>query len=68
MDTLSHSSTQVPDFGIFESLTQYGALGLIVLALGYVAWYFIKRNLAEQDRLRKKLEEMQDNQVKNKNL
>jgi hypothetical protein len=47
----------VPNFGVFEQLSNYGALGLIVLALGAVCWFFIKRNLDEQDRLRKKLEE-----------
>ena len=47
----------VPNFGVFEQLSNYGALGLAVLALGAVCWFFIKRNLDEQDRLRKKLEE-----------
>ena len=47
----------VPNFGIFEQLSNYGALGLAALALGAVCWFFIKRNLDEQDRLRKKLEE-----------
>jgi len=53
MDTTS----VVPNFGVFEQLSNYGALGLVVLALGAVCWFFIKRNLDEQDRLRKKLEE-----------
>ena len=53
MDT----TTVVPNFGVFEQLSNYGALGLAVLALGAVCWFFIKRNLDEQDRLRKKLEE-----------
>jgi len=47
----------VPNFGVFEQLSNYGVLGLAVLALGAVCWFFIKRNLDEQDRLRKKLEE-----------
>lgn len=55
MDTLS--TGQVPNFGVFEQLANYGALGLIALALGAVAWFFIKRHLEENDRLRKKLEE-----------
>lgn len=54
MDTTAHA---VPSFGVFEQLANYGALGLIALALGAVVWFFVKRNLAETDRLRKKLEE-----------
>lgn len=56
MDSLSHSAPV--NFGVFEQLTNYGALGLVVLALGYVAWYFIKRNLAEKDRMQKELDEL----------
>lgn len=57
MDTTAVATQTIPDFGIFEQLSNYGALGLIVLALGAACWFFIKRNLDEQDRLRKKLEE-----------
>jgi hypothetical protein len=53
MDTLA---TQTPDFGVFGQLANYGPIGLAALALGYVAWIFIKRNLAEKDRLAKELE------------
>ena len=56
MDSLSHSAPV--NFDVFEQLTNYGALGLVVLALGYVAWYFIKRNLAEKDRMQKELDEL----------
>lgn len=41
MDTTSTA----PDFGVFSQLADYGPLGLVVLALGYVAWVFIKRHL-----------------------
>jgi hypothetical protein len=47
-------------FGVFEQLTNYGALGLVVLALGALVWFFIKRNLEEKDRLIKRLEEVND--------
>jgi hypothetical protein len=43
MDTVSTA----PDFGVFSQLGEYGPLGLAVLALGYVAWLFIKRHLDE---------------------
>ena len=39
----------VPNFGVFEQLTNYGALGIAALALGALAWFFIKRNMEEQE-------------------
>jgi hypothetical protein len=45
-------NTSAPDFGVFSELSNYGPIGLIVLALGYVAWIFIQRHLAEKDRLK----------------
>lgn len=56
MDTLSTNA--VPSFGVFEQLANYGALGLIVLALGAVVWMFIKRHLDEKDKLQKKLDDL----------
>jgi hypothetical protein len=58
-------STHVTNFGVFENLTQYGALGLIVLALGAVAWYMFKRIVAEKDRLQAKVEEL-EKELRNK--
>ena len=55
MDTVATNG--VHNFGIFEQLSNYGALGLAALALGAVCWMFIKRHLAENDRLRKQLED-----------
>lgn len=59
MDTLHHAAPV--DFGVFTQLSNYGALGLAALALGYVAWYFIKRNLAEKDKMQKELDELRRN-------
>ena len=56
-DTLSTSVGKPADFGVFNQLADYGALGIAVLALGALSWVFIKRNLDEQDRLRRKLDE-----------
>jgi hypothetical protein len=50
MDTTA-VETGAPDFGVFNQLGDYGPVGLVALALGYVAWIFIKRHLAEKDRL-----------------
>lgn len=52
------AQNSIPDFGIFGQLANYGALGLVVLALGAVCWMFIKRQLDEKDRLQKKIDEM----------
>lgn len=50
---------QVQSFGVFETLTQYGALGVVTLALGYVVWSLLKRQIASEDRLKAKVEELQ---------
>ena len=44
MDTTSTT----PEFGVFSQLADYGVGGLVLLALGYVAWMFIKRHLDEK--------------------
>ena len=54
MDTTAVSTT--PDFGVFGQLADYGPLGLAVLALGYVAWLFIKRYLDDNKRMKEELE------------
>jgi len=54
MDTTAVQTT-ASDFGVFGQLADYGPIGLLALALGYVAWLFIKRHLAEKDRLQEEL-------------
>lgn len=49
----------VPNLGVFEQLANYGALGIVVLALGAAAWFFVKRQIDEKDRLEKKVEELE---------
>lgn len=56
MDTTAVETT-APDFGVFNQLGNYGPIGLAALALGYVAWMFIKRHLAEKDRLQEELKQ-----------
>lgn len=53
MDTVSTA----PDFGVFTQLADYGPLGLAALALGYVAWLFIKRYLDENKKLKEEVQE-----------
>ena len=49
----------VPSMGIFETLTQYGALGIVTLGLGAVLWFLLKRQIASEDMLRDKVDELQ---------
>jgi hypothetical protein len=56
MDTTA-VETSTPDFGVFGQLADYGPLGLAVLALGYVAWLFIKRYLDDNKRMKEELTE-----------
>jgi len=56
MDTTA-VETIAPDFGVFAQLADYGPLGLAVLALGYVAWLFIKRYLDENKKMKEELTE-----------
>jgi hypothetical protein len=56
MDTTAVETT-APDFGVFGQLADYGPLGLAVLALGYVAWLFIKRYLDDNKKMKEELQE-----------
>lgn len=58
MDTtaVEHTNTGL---GVYENLVQYGALGIVVIALGYVAWKMWNKTLAEKDRLQKRVEELE---------
>lgn len=46
-------------FGIFETLTQYGALGVITLGLGAALWFLLKRQIASEDRLKTRVDELE---------
>lgn len=52
---IADTTSSTPDFGVFGQLADYGPIGLAALALGYVAWIFLKRHLAEKDRLQEEL-------------
>jgi hypothetical protein len=53
------STPIVPSFGIFETLAQYGALGIVVLAMGAALWYLLKRMMKTEDELKEKLDTLQ---------
>jgi hypothetical protein len=65
MDTTAVEQT-APDFGIFNQLGDYGPIGLAALALGYVAWLFIKRYLDENKKMKEELAEKKVVQRKNR--
>ena len=50
---------QAQSFGVFETLTQYGALGVITLGLGAALWFLLKRQIAAEDRLKGQVDELQ---------
>jgi hypothetical protein len=47
-------------FGVFDTLHQYGILGLVVLALGYIVWILFNRTLKSEDDLKKKVDELEE--------
>ena len=65
MDTTAVESG-TPDFGVFAQLADYGPLGLAVLALGYVAWLFIKRYLDENKKMKEERVEKKTTRRKTK--
>jgi hypothetical protein len=46
-------------FGVFDSLAQYGILGIFTLALGAALWFLLKRQLESEDQLKKKVDALQ---------
>jgi hypothetical protein len=58
MDT-TKVTPAAPSLGPYEALVQYGVLGLVVIALGFVAWKMWTKNLEEKDRLQKRVEELE---------
>lgn len=50
---------QAQSFGIFETLTQYGALGVITLGLGAALWFLLKRQIASEDKLKSQVDSLQ---------
>jgi hypothetical protein len=43
-----------------ERLIDFGALGIMTLAMGFILWQYWKRDKAEKERLIKRLEECND--------
>ncbi len=54
-----NSSTTVSSFGIFDTLIQYGALGLVAIAMGAALWFLLKRMIKTEDKLIEKVDLLQ---------
>ena len=55
---LTTTTSAVPSFGVFETLTQYGALGVITLGLGAALWFLLKRQIASEDKLKAEVSDL----------
>ena len=49
----------VPSAGVFDSLIQYGVLGIATLGLGWACWKLLQRQLETEERLNSKVEELE---------
>ena len=49
----------IADYGVFNTLTQYGVLGITTLGLAAAVWYLLKRQLASEERLKEKVDTLQ---------
>jgi hypothetical protein len=58
LSTAAAASSVVPSFGVFETLTQYGALGVITLGLGAALWFLLKRQIASEDKLKSEVSDL----------
>jgi hypothetical protein len=49
----------IPSAGVFDSLIQYGVLGIATLGLGWACWKLLQRQLETEERLNTKLDELE---------
>ena len=49
----------VPSAGVFDSLIQYGVLGIATLGLGWACWKLFQRQLETEERLNNKVDELE---------
>ena len=49
----------VPSAGVFDSLVQYGVLGIATLGLGWACWKLLQRQLETEERLNNKVDELE---------
>lgn len=47
------------EFGVFKTLVEYGVLGLVTLALGFVVWFLLRRELSSEQKQREKVDQLQ---------
>lgn len=56
---VKNSSTAISSFGIFDTLIQYGALGIVTIAMGAALWFLLKRMIKTEDKLIEKVDSLQ---------
>ena len=56
---VKNSSTAISGFGIFDTLIQYGALGIVTIAMGAALWFLLKRMIKTEDKLIEKVDSLQ---------
>ena len=49
----------VPTAGVFDSLIQYGVLGIATLGLGWACWKLLQRQLEAEEKLNTKVDELE---------
>lgn len=49
----------VPTAGVFDSLIQYGVLGIATLGLGWACWKLLQRQLESEENLNNKVNELE---------
>ena len=49
----------IPSAGVFDSLVQYGVLGIATLGLGWACWKLLQRQLETEERLNNKVDELE---------
>lgn len=59
INLLLQVQTQPQSFGIFETLANYGVLGIITIGLGAALWFLLKRQISSEDKLKTRVDELQ---------
>jgi len=59
-ENITKNTTEVvPSFGVFDTFIQYGALGVVSLAMGSALWFLLRRMIKTEDSLVSKVDILQ---------
>jgi hypothetical protein len=59
VEATASGQSVTPSFGVFNTLVQYGALGLVALAMGCALWFLLRRMIKTEDMLIEKVDSLQ---------